>query len=225
MYRITKRYGHEEGLSCAFRQWRAGETHCRFIHGYPLAFEFSFEGETLDDRNWLISFGELKELKQELKDSFDHKTCIALDDPALATFIALDEAGLIQLNVVEDVGCEKFAELAYKKAIKILGNKIRKGVRLVSVQVSEHGGNSATYMPSPEPKAEQKVVATLPKYAKPKDALQKYLDDLEYQRQKRPRARPSDQYIWTQRVVVGKDEAYIKSAKDPYNFLTQGTQF
>jgi len=150
MYQIVKRYGHEEGLSCAFRQWRAEDTHCRFIHGYPLAFEFTFEGETLDDRNWLISFGELKALKQDLKDSFDHKTCIALDDPELATFIALDEVGLIQLNVVEDVGCEKFAELAYKKAVKILKDKIRPGVRIASVKVSEHGGNSALYFPPKE---------------------------------------------------------------------------
>ena len=35
MYRSSKTYGHEIGLSAAFRQWRA-QSHCRLIHGYAL---------------------------------------------------------------------------------------------------------------------------------------------------------------------------------------------
>ena len=49
-YRVTKTYGNERGLSCAFRQWKA-ESHCRLIHGYSLGFRFVFEAETLDHRN------------------------------------------------------------------------------------------------------------------------------------------------------------------------------
>ena len=37
----SKKYGHERGLSAAFRQWRA-VSHCRFMHGYSLEFEFVF---------------------------------------------------------------------------------------------------------------------------------------------------------------------------------------
>ena len=33
LYRSTKRYSQEEGLSCCFRQWRAAHSHCRLIHG------------------------------------------------------------------------------------------------------------------------------------------------------------------------------------------------
>lgn len=156
MYQIKKRYGHEEGLSCAFRQWRAKDTHCRFIHGYPLAFELVFESETLDERNWVISFGELKELKQWLKDSFDHKTCVALDDPDMDMFEDLHADRIIQLNVVPDVGCEKFAEMVHEQACKLLETKMCKNnVRLVSVTCSEHGGNSATYIaPAKKPLAE-----------------------------------------------------------------------
>ena len=40
-YYSKKKYGHERGLSAAFRQWSA-ESHCRFIHGYSLEFEFVF---------------------------------------------------------------------------------------------------------------------------------------------------------------------------------------
>ena len=33
----SKKYGHDRGLSTAFRQWRA-DSHCRFMHGYSLEF-------------------------------------------------------------------------------------------------------------------------------------------------------------------------------------------
>ena len=36
VWRSTKTYGHEEGLSCCFRQWRATHSHCRLLHGYAL---------------------------------------------------------------------------------------------------------------------------------------------------------------------------------------------
>lgn len=48
-YKSTKLYGHEIGLSAAFRQWRA-ESHCRFLHGYALAVRFEFEADELDVR-------------------------------------------------------------------------------------------------------------------------------------------------------------------------------
>ena len=44
----SKTYGHERGLSAAFRQWRA-DSHCKFIHGYSLEFEFVFGANELDD--------------------------------------------------------------------------------------------------------------------------------------------------------------------------------
>lgn len=62
-YISTKQYGHELGLSCAFRQWKA-DSHCKYIHGYALAFKFKFETDTLDSNNWVVDFGNLKELKK-----------------------------------------------------------------------------------------------------------------------------------------------------------------
>lgn len=62
IYRSTKTFGHECGFSVAFRQWRA-ESHCRLLHGYALAFKFTFEAEELDVRNWVVDFGALKSLK------------------------------------------------------------------------------------------------------------------------------------------------------------------
>ena len=49
IYRSTKTYDHNEGLSCCFRQWRA-DSHCNLVHGYALAFRFVFATHTLDER-------------------------------------------------------------------------------------------------------------------------------------------------------------------------------
>ena len=35
IHRATKTYGHDLGLSVAFRQWRA-DSHCRYLHGYAI---------------------------------------------------------------------------------------------------------------------------------------------------------------------------------------------
>ena len=60
-YRSTKTYGHNEGLSCCFRQWRASHSHCQQVHGYALAFRFVFATHTLDENNWCLDFGGLKD--------------------------------------------------------------------------------------------------------------------------------------------------------------------
>lgn len=145
-YRSTKTYAHTIGMSAAFRQWRA-ESHCRFIHGYAMAFKFVFESDELDVRNWVVDFGSLKSLKGTLEDAFDHKTLVAFDDPEYETFQDLDAKGLIQLVGVPATGCESFARMVYEVAgIWLVDNGYAPRVRLVSVEVSEHGANSAVYI-------------------------------------------------------------------------------
>ena len=48
----------------AFRQWRA-DSHCKFLHGYSFEFEFEFGAHELDERNWVVDFGGLKELESD----------------------------------------------------------------------------------------------------------------------------------------------------------------
>ena len=45
-----------DGFSTVFRQWKAEDTHCKFLHGYGVSFKVWFEGE-LDERNWVWVFG------------------------------------------------------------------------------------------------------------------------------------------------------------------------
>ena len=142
----TKTYGHDVGISCAFRQWRAN-SHCRYVHGYALAFTFLFAAKCLDDKNWVIDFGGLKALKSDLEDIFDHSFVVAHDDPQIEYFRNGQDLGVLRLIETQAVGCEKFAELAYQVGEQwLINNKQDDRVRLVSVEVKEHGANSAIYV-------------------------------------------------------------------------------
>jgi len=123
-----------------------------------------------------MDFGGLKAFKEWSEYMFDHTTVIALDDPEYVSFVKLNQVkggfqdmGLIDLRVVEGVGCEKFAELAYKTmqniletfqqgegwelkdqngtVLKVFGARypVGLGVKLRSVEVFEHDANSAIY--------------------------------------------------------------------------------
>lgn len=144
-YQSTKTYGHNLGLACCFRQWRA-ESHCQFFHGYSLAFRFTFEADELDARNWVVDFGSLKSLKGILEDTFDHKLVVAEDDPKLIAIMHLERLGLVQVRRLPDVGCEKFAEYVWGVTDAWLAsNGYAPRVRVKSVEVMEHGANSAIY--------------------------------------------------------------------------------
>lgn len=109
-FTVTKTYGTDRGLSCCFRQWRATHSHCQLLHGYSIGVKIVIEADELDQRNWVIDYGGFKPLKDMLEYTFDHTTLIAEDDPELETFSALHEQGLIDLRVLEGVGCEHFAK-------------------------------------------------------------------------------------------------------------------
>ena len=169
-YLSTKTYGNDRGLSCCFRQWRSTHSHCSLLHGYSIGIKLVFESETLDDRNWVMDFGGLKAFKEWSEWQFDHTLIVGADDPHLKMFEIMagfglqDQGGVCDLRIVEAVGCEKFAELAYKTMNEILAAyqtssswthpdgrvfearyPVGINVKLRSVEVFEHAGNSATY--------------------------------------------------------------------------------
>ena len=160
-YYSTKTYGNDRGLSCCFRQWRATHSHCSTLHGYSIGIKLIFESDTLDSRNWVMDFGGLKLFKEWAEHMFDHTLVVAEDDPHLDTFKQMNEIGggydnrgIMDLRVVEGVGCEMFAKMCYDKMAELLEemkqNKhsrypVNGGVRLVSAEVFEHDANSAIY--------------------------------------------------------------------------------
>lgn len=145
MFLSTKTYGHEIGLSAAFRQWRA-KSHCAQIHGYALSVKFEFEASNLDENNWVVDFGGLKELRKWLEEHFDHTLLVAEDDPMRSQLVMLDAAGVARVKLVPSVGCEAFAKMIFKHTERWLftaGYAPR--CKLNTVEVREHGANSAIY--------------------------------------------------------------------------------
>jgi 6-pyruvoyltetrahydropterin/6-carboxytetrahydropterin synthase len=144
-YLSTKQYGHEVGLSCAFRQHKA-HSHCRFLHGYALAVKFMFSAKELDHTNWVVDFGGMKSLKAMLEDTFDHKLLVAEDDPMKDELCALQGLDVAEVVVLPACGCEKFAEFIFECAETWLEDAgFAPRVKLVSVEVKEHGANSAIF--------------------------------------------------------------------------------
>jgi 6-pyruvoyltetrahydropterin/6-carboxytetrahydropterin synthase len=121
-----------------------------------------------------MDFGGLKAFKEWSEYMFDHTLVVAEDDPHVDMFRKMaamglqDQEGVCDLRIVPAVGCEKFAELAYREMAKILycfqtsrPYRLMKGtdhiesfeprypvgqdVKLRSVEVFEHAGNSAIY--------------------------------------------------------------------------------
>ncbi len=143
----TKTYGHNIGLSAVFRQPHADHSHCKFLHGYSLAFKFTFGCNDLDNKNWAVDFGGLKPLKKWLEDNFDHKVVIDREDPYLYKFAELENMGLAEVTVMDGVGAEKFAEHAWKFANDLVKEMSDGRCWCESAECSEHGANSAIYTP------------------------------------------------------------------------------
>jgi len=112
-YKFTSTKEYIDEFPCAYKQWKA-DTHCSKNHGYSLSMKFYFGANELDKRGWVCDYGSLTELKQILKDQFDHRTLIAADDPDIEKFRQLEKDGILDLTVLPAMGCECIADMLYK---------------------------------------------------------------------------------------------------------------
>jgi len=142
-----------DGFSCVFRQWKAENTHCRFMHGYGVSFRVWFEGG-LDDRNWVWDFGGMKRAQTKIDGMnpkawmdymFDHTILVAKDDPMLSLINELEHNKIAQVRVVEATGAEKFAEFIFDKLNTFVQTETEGRVRVAKVEFMEHGKNTAIY--------------------------------------------------------------------------------
>ena len=149
-YTSTKLF---DGFSTVFRQWKAENTHCKFLHGYAVSFRVWFEGE-LDERNWVWDFGGMKRAKGTIEGMnpkawmdhmFDHTTIIAEDDPELELFKEMHYKGIIQLRIIPATGAEQFSKYIYEKLNAFIQEETEGRVKIVKVEVYEHERNSASY--------------------------------------------------------------------------------
>ena len=141
----AKHYGHNIGLSAVFRQPNADHSHCHLLHGYSLAFTFTFGCDELDNKNWAVDFGGLKQIKAWLEDHFDHKVAVDINDPHMDKMKELESLDLAEIRVFDGVGAEKFAEHAFNFADKLIREQSNNRCYVVKVECAEHGANSAIY--------------------------------------------------------------------------------
>lgn len=144
MYTTIKTFGNDRGFSCAFRQPLA-QSHCHLVHGYSLGFRFTVEAQELDTNNWCYDYGNFKVIKKFLEDNFDHTTAVADTDTHIDWFRQAHLKGILNLKTFPAVGCEKFAEFVYEFAAKYINEQTMGRAKLKSVEVFEHGSNSAIY--------------------------------------------------------------------------------
>ena len=145
-----------DGFSTVFRQWKAKETHCSYLHGYGVSFKVYFEGD-LDHKNWVWDFGGMKRAKTQIDGKspkewmdymFDHTLIVAEDDPFKDAFLEMDRAGAAQVRVIPATGAEKFAEYIYNKINEFVLEETEGRVRVTKVKFAEHGKNAAYYVES-----------------------------------------------------------------------------
>jgi len=158
MFYVLKRYGHEQGFSCCFRQYKA-QSHCNTLHGYALAFELEFGCAFLDQHNWVIDFGGLKPVKEMLTHNFDHTLAVDQSDPLADVFVQLQSKWKVaDVRLFDNgVGCERFAEFVFTWVDNWLSthpdnvipdphpNAGQPRAWIERVRVSEHNGNHADY--------------------------------------------------------------------------------
>ena len=137
MYHSTKKI--VLGSTC-FRQPFA-DSHCKFLHGYNLYAKFYFKAKELDNNNWVVDFGGLKEFKKHLRKTFDHTTIISKKDPYLDKFRELNDLGIIDLIILQNISIEMFALHCLKKANHYLEVEKSKA-KCYKVEVFEHDKNS-----------------------------------------------------------------------------------
>jgi len=113
-------------LNCVYRDWRQAPGAKSYLHGYCLSVKVGCEN---DDN--------LDGFEQWLKNTFDHNVLIAYDDPFGALFAGLPSTTARVVNV-ERVGAEAFAQMIFERARDA-------NPTVETVEVIEHGANTATY--------------------------------------------------------------------------------
>ena len=144
-FESTKKLGP---ISVGHRQWR-DDGHCAWVHGYGRYIQFTFEGD-LDERQWVMDFGDLKDVKQWLEDQWDHRVMIASDDPQLEKLKEMHALNIMNINVMDvdkgwGPGIEASCKFVHDHVAPMIDKKTHGRVKLSKVEIWEHERNSAVY--------------------------------------------------------------------------------
>lgn len=143
-YSITKNFGE---FPAAHRQ-PFHQGHCAQIHGHNWSFIVQIEGgpEDLDGQGFLFDFGQFGDVKEWLRQNFDHTLLLQTDDPQLE-HLTESIGDLSRIVVLDSVSCEGIAKFFYDYVSGWLRHHaVGSGTVVASVTVTEDLKNSATYV-------------------------------------------------------------------------------
>jgi 6-pyruvoyltetrahydropterin/6-carboxytetrahydropterin synthase len=147
-YRICKVFEVESG-----HQLSKHPSKCRSPHGHSRRIEVVLEANRLDARDMVCDFTVIKEMTQEIMESFDHALCLNTRDPMFATLKQAYGERVIGFPD-EDPTTEVVARTLFNYIRGQLSKQsrkrdarfpLRRGVRLVRVRVWETPRGWAEY--------------------------------------------------------------------------------
>ena len=144
-FKSSKRFGP---ITTGHRQWR-DKGHCSYVHGYGRYVRLTFEATELDERGWVMDFGDLRGVKNWIEDEWDHRTLIAADDPVIPELKILEEVGGINLNILPEgylPGIEESCRYLYDKLNPIIQRKTNNRVEITRVEIWETEKNQGEYV-------------------------------------------------------------------------------
>ena len=144
-YKSSKRFGP---ITTGHRQWR-DKGHCSYVHGYGRYVRLTFEATELDERGWVMDFGDLRGVKKWIEDEWDHRTLIAADDPVIPELKALEKVGGINLNILPEgylPGIEESCRYLYDNLNPMIQQKTNNRVELTRIEIWETERNQGEYV-------------------------------------------------------------------------------
>jgi hypothetical protein len=146
VYLSTKVY---ENINCIFRIWNAEDPKDRVLKSYNLKVKIMFECHYLDQGHVLLDDNHdcLKEFSKMLNNFFKNKTVVALDDPEMSIFQALDHKGVIVLSTLPFVSTEKIAEEIFSWfKVWLTNSRLIDRVDVRSVDLTVNNMHTVTYV-------------------------------------------------------------------------------
>jgi 6-pyruvoyltetrahydropterin/6-carboxytetrahydropterin synthase len=125
--------------------------HCALIHGHNWQFDITFKADETDENGFVIDFGKLKPLKDDLARIFDHTLLINNTDPLARSIRSfLNDHHLQNVRMVDDCSCEGIAKLVYELTAAWVKEQTAGRVTVATVTIWESDNNYATYEPDIE---------------------------------------------------------------------------
>lgn len=127
--------------------------HCRYPHGHSRRVEIVIESDTLDERDMICDFADIKSALKSFLERFDHAMCMNSDDPMFDSMRQAYGDRIVEFEhcdptteVVARYLFEQFREQFAKNATEPARRHFQAGdIRLVKIRIWETSSSWAEY--------------------------------------------------------------------------------